>query len=211
MNYNIIQTGSSGNCTIINDIIAIDIGCSFHRLEPFYKNLQAVFITHAHSDHLKKSTVKKLAELRPNLKFVVSNYLVDLLLELGVKRQNIYEIDEHRWYHLGLFLCKLDRVPHDVPNVAIHLIVNGVTVLYVTDAGNLDEIEAKDYDYYFVEANYKEEELKQRRKDKKEKNEFVIEDRIEQTHLSHEECVNFILKNAKDTSVIELMHQHKNK
>ena len=44
--YNIIQTGSSGNCVIINDFIAIDMGINFSKIKPYYKNLKIVFITH---------------------------------------------------------------------------------------------------------------------------------------------------------------------
>ena len=60
MNYNILASGSTGNCTIINDFIAIDMGIPFNQIKPYYKELKIVFITHQHSDHLNKSTVKQL-------------------------------------------------------------------------------------------------------------------------------------------------------
>ena len=60
MNYNILASGSSGNCTIINDFIAIDMGITFKQIKPYYKNLKIIFITHKHSDHFNKSTVKEL-------------------------------------------------------------------------------------------------------------------------------------------------------
>ncbi|HNX82188.1 MAG TPA: hypothetical protein PKL77_08600 [Candidatus Omnitrophota bacterium] len=48
MKYNIIATGSSGNCVIIEDIIAIDMGVSFKAIDAYYKNLRLVLLTHAH-------------------------------------------------------------------------------------------------------------------------------------------------------------------
>ena len=60
MNYKILASGSKGNCTIINDFIAVDMGIPFSQLKPYYKKLKAVFITHQHSDHINKSTVKQL-------------------------------------------------------------------------------------------------------------------------------------------------------
>lgn len=60
MNYNILASGSLGNCTIINDFIAIDMGIPFAKIKPYYKKLKVVFITHQHSDHINKSTVKEL-------------------------------------------------------------------------------------------------------------------------------------------------------
>ena len=48
MNYNIIATGSSGNCIIIENSIAIDMGVSFKAIKEYYKNLQLVLLTHAH-------------------------------------------------------------------------------------------------------------------------------------------------------------------
>ena len=36
MNYEIIQTGSDGNCTVVENAIAVDIGVAWYRLERFF-------------------------------------------------------------------------------------------------------------------------------------------------------------------------------
>ena len=54
MNYKIISSCSTGNATIIKDIILIDCGVTFKRLEKYYKQLKIVILTHVHSDHFKK-------------------------------------------------------------------------------------------------------------------------------------------------------------
>ena len=49
MKYDVIATGSSGNCIIINDEIALDMGVSFKQLKSIYKKLKIVLLTHIHS------------------------------------------------------------------------------------------------------------------------------------------------------------------
>lgn len=45
-NYNIIATGSSGNCIIIDNVISFDMGIPFNKVIPYYKKLKLVFISH---------------------------------------------------------------------------------------------------------------------------------------------------------------------
>jgi len=71
MNYKIINSGSDGNCILVNNEILLDVGVSFKKIEPYYKKLKLVFISHEHTDHLLPSTVKKLAFERPTLRFCV--------------------------------------------------------------------------------------------------------------------------------------------
>lgn len=49
MEYEILASGSSGNCVIINDIIAIDMGIPYRNLKDYYKNIRLVLLTHVHS------------------------------------------------------------------------------------------------------------------------------------------------------------------
>lgn len=49
MKVDIIHSGSSGNCAIIDDVIAIDAGWRYDKIS----NLHAVFLTHHHTDHTK--------------------------------------------------------------------------------------------------------------------------------------------------------------
>ncbi len=89
MNYKIISSCSSGNATIIRDIILIDCGISFKCLKKYYKKLKIVLLTHIHSDHFKKETIKRLAQERPTLRFACCEWLLKSLLECGVERKNI--------------------------------------------------------------------------------------------------------------------------
>lgn len=49
VNYDILATGSAGNCAIINNIIAIDMGISFKALHNHFRSLKLVLLTHIHS------------------------------------------------------------------------------------------------------------------------------------------------------------------
>ena len=89
MNYKIISSCSTGNAVIIKDIILIDCGVTFKRLEKYYKKLKIVLLTHIHGDHFKKATIKKLAQERPSLRFACCEWLLKPLLECGVDRRNI--------------------------------------------------------------------------------------------------------------------------
>ena len=92
MKYRIINSGSDGNAIILNDEILLDCGVSFKQLEPYYKKLKLVCITHVHKDHCLPSTIKRLAKERPTLRFLCGDYLVDTLIICGVKKENIDSI-----------------------------------------------------------------------------------------------------------------------
>ena len=60
MNYEIIGTGSKGNCVIIENIM-FDCGVpakQFNRID--LKKIKYVFLTHIHQDHIKKNNLKRL-------------------------------------------------------------------------------------------------------------------------------------------------------
>lgn len=89
MKYNIINSGSDGNCIVLNDEILLDCGVSFKKLEPYYKQIKLVCISHEHTDHLLPSTIKRLAFERPTIRFCVGEFLVDKLLSCGVRKESI--------------------------------------------------------------------------------------------------------------------------
>ena len=48
MVYNIISSGSHGNCEIYLESVAIDMGVSFSAIKPYVKDLQLVLLSHEH-------------------------------------------------------------------------------------------------------------------------------------------------------------------
>lgn len=134
--------------------------------------------------------------------------MAQMLYDLKIEPRNIIILNDDVWYEFNAFRCKLNLIPHDVPNVAIHLQIDNEKLLYATDTSSLENINAKNYNYYLIEGNYKEKELEERKERKIKNGEYVIEDRVANSHLSYEECINFFMNNASDTSVLEVMHQH---
>lgn len=89
ISYNIISTGSQGNAVVIGGIVLVDCGVPFSALRGVYRDIKIVLLTHIHSDHFKPSTIKKLADERPTLRFACCKWLVNDLLNSGVQPTNI--------------------------------------------------------------------------------------------------------------------------
>lgn len=100
--YNIISTGSDGNATILEDFVLIDCGVPYKALEPYVSKLKLVLLTHIHSDHFKKQTIKRLAAERPTLRFGCCRWLVPPLLAAGVPERQIDVLEPRTMYGYGL-------------------------------------------------------------------------------------------------------------
>ena len=209
MNYKIISSCSTGNATIIKDIILIDCGVTFKKLEKYYKKLKIVLLTHIHSDHFKKETIKRLAEERPTLRFACCEWLLKPLLECGVERKNIDVLQIGTKYDYKLFKIVPIKLYHDVPQCGYRVLFDDYKVIYMTDTKTVEGISAKNYDLYLVEANYLDDnELENRIKQHQEKGEFSYESRVKKTHLSQVKAWEWLLENKSDSSVYVFMHEH---
>lgn len=210
--FEVIATGSSGNAVILNRYILIDCGVPFKAVEPYLPDLKLVLLTHEHSDHFRGTTLRKMSEIRPKLRFGCCEWLVGKLLKAGVPARRIDKLEIGTMYGYGA--CNVIPVPlsHDVPNCGykIHF-KDGTKAIYATDTCNMNGIRAKNYDLYLVEANYEEKEILDRIDEKKENGEFVYEHRVLKWHLSREDCENWIYKNIGPRGEYVFLHQHVDK
>lgn len=209
MKYKILNSNSDGNATIIEDSILIDCGVSFKKLKNYYQNIKIVLLTHIHSDHFNKVTIKRLSQERPTLRFACCYWLVQELIECGVSKKNIDVLKIGQKYDYSLFQIMSVKAYHDVLNCGYRIYWEDKKILYITDTAHLKGIQAKGYDLYLLEGNYEELELKKKIQSKIENNEYAYEFRVEKTHLSKEQCTNFFLENAKEDSILVYMHEHK--
>ena len=207
IDYNIISTGSKGNAVVLDDIILIDCGVSLKALKEVYKDLKIVLLTHIHSDHFNRTTLRRLSEERPTLRFACCEWLVTPLLEMGVPKQNIDVLEIGKIYDYKAFKVSPVKLYHDVPNCGYRLFFGKEKVFYATDTSTLAGITAKDYDLYLVEANHEEEEIKKRISEKKANGEFAYELRATRNHLSKEQCDAWIYENIGNGEYVYL-HQH---
>ena len=208
MNYNIISSCSKGNATVIKDIILIDCGVSFKKLNNIYKNIKIVLLTHIHKDHFNKTTIKKLAEERPTLRFACCEWLQIELIKCGVDKRNIDVLEIGKKYDYKLFKIVPIKLYHDVPQCGYRVLFKDYKVIYATDTKTLEGISAKNYDLYLIEANYTKEEMEERIRIKQEQYKYAYEFRAKVNHLSKEETDKFLLENMGENSKYVYMHQH---
>ena len=214
MNYSIISTGSHGNAVVLNDFILIDCGVSFKALKDVYKNIKIVLLTHEHGDHFNKTTIRRLANERPTLRFACCEWLVPDLLKhekLGgcnIPQANIDVLEIGKIYDYGAFKVSPIKLYHDVPNCGYRLFFGDKKALYATDTAHLKGITAKDYDLFLIEANYTEDDLEERINAKLEAGQYCYELKVAERHLSKEQADEFLLENMWANSRYEYLHGH---
>lgn len=157
--YNIISTGSDGNATILEEFVLIDCGVPYKALEPYVPKLKLVLLTHIHSDHFQKRTIKRLAEERPTLRFGCCRWLAPPLLAAGVPERQIDVLEPRTMYGYGLCNVIPFMLTHNVPNCGYKVHFPSGKVIYATDTNNLNGVQALGYDLYLIEANYRDEDI----------------------------------------------------
>lgn len=210
MKNNVIASSSAGNAILLENGILLDCGIPYSKIKPYLKNIKAIFISHLwlHLDHCKDSTIKKIAFEYPNIKFITNEVNTTHLVEIGVNKKNIFALKLEKWYDIGICKVRLDYLIHDKPNCSLKINQNGYKLIYIVDTSSVDHIEAKDYDFAYIEGNYlDDEELNKKIEQDKLENKYSHYERVKNTHLSQLQALNFIQKNnIKDYCFI---HQHK--
>lgn len=213
MTYEIIATGSSGNAVVINDLIMIDCGVPFKELEHVRKKLKLVLLTHAHSDHFNRSTVKELARLRPTLHWGCCEWMARPLIQAGVDPRKIDVYTPGVICAYGYLSCfiEAETLTHNVPNCGYHIRMGGEKLFYATDTGTLDGISAPDYDLYLIEANHTRADIEQRISEKRAAGQFSYEYVAARNHLSKEQAEAWLYSQCGPNSKYQFLHQHKEK
>lgn len=209
MNYKIISTGSKGNAVVLNDRLLIDCGVNYKQISPYISGLQLVLLTHIHGDHFYPSTIKKLARMRPTLRFGCCKWLVNNLISCGVQkwRIDVFTPELLNTYSEDLKITAVE-LSHNVPNCGYKILIDGEKIFYATDTNNLNGITAPDFDLYLIEANYEDEEIMERIRKKEQTGQYAYEYEVLKNHLSKQKCDDFIVRNAGIKSEFIYMHGH---
>lgn len=207
--YRIISTGSDGNAVVLNHNVLVDCGVSYKALEGCVQSLRLVLLTHIHGDHFNRSTIRRLAAERPTLRFGAGAWLAAPLLEAGVRKSNIDILDANKQYDYSICSVLPVKLVHNVPNQGYKLHFPQGRVIYATDTGSLNGITARDYDLYLVEANFEDEEIRQRIKAKKDAGEYSYELHAMHNHLSKARCDDWVYRNIGAAGQYIYMHQHR--
>lgn len=202
---NIIASGSSGNCEIYHNNIAVDMGVPYSKIKPYINNLQIVLLTHLHFDHFNITTIKKLAFERPTLRFGCGEWMVEFLK--GIKNVDVYQFGET--YNYGSFKISMGKCYHDVPNAFFRIFKGNHKIFRATDTAHLDSIEAKGYDLYAIEHNYDEDTVFESIAKIEAGGGFAHQKGAINSHLSEQQARDFIFKNAGENYKVIRLHESK--
>ena len=218
IDINVISTGSDGNAVIIENTVLVDCGVPFKALKPYMNDLRLLVLTHRHSDHFNRTTVSKLIMEKPLLRIVTPIDMVYELQKLGIPKL-VSRID---LMNGNIFLYPYGNVTfrissfdlrHDVPNVGYKITISKdghvKRLLYATDTNSMNGVTAKGYDVYLIEANYDEDEMRQKIQEKEARGEFVYEKRVIHSHMSKQQADAWLGENADEHSQFIYMHQHR--
>ena len=204
----IIATGSKGNAVLIGGSILIECGVPFSKLSGVYKGLKLVLLTHIHTDHFRKQTVRRLAEERPMLRFGCCEWMAKPLIECGVSVKNIDVYQAGCNYDYRVFKVSPFLLYHDVPNCGYRLFTGGEKMMYATDTRTMRGISAPNYDLYLIEGNYKRAEIDRKIAVKNARGTFSYEERAKREHLSEEQAIEWLAGNMGDMSEFVFLHRH---
>ena len=206
--YNIISTGSKGNAVVLNSTVLVDCGVPYKAIAPFVPKLKLVLLTHIHGDHFRPTTLRRLANERPLLRFACCKWLVAELINAGIPSRNIDVLEPDTMYGYGICNVIPVLLVHNVPNCGYKIHFPIGKVFYATDTNNLNGITARHYDLYLVEANYIDEVIRKKIAEKQAAGEFAYEVQAMQNHLSKAKCDDFIFRNIGPRGEFVYMHCH---
>lgn len=210
MRYRIIETGSKGNATTLcDDTILVDCGVPYKAIKPIVPQLKIVFLSHIHSDHFKETTITALAKERPTLRFACGKWLVSKLVECGVPKRNIDVLSMNTLNDYKAFQVEAFELSHDVENCGYKFFLpDNFKIFYATDTNNLNGVSAPNYDLYLLEANYTEDDIRDRIKAKQVEGGYIYEYRALKNHMSKEAADEWLIRNCGDNSKFCYMHGH---
>ena len=148
LEYEIIKSGSDGNCVIIEDMM-FDCGVAFNAIRDKLYGVRYLFITHAHSDHLNIKTFDAILREFPRIKTIANwhvNYSVPINHVVG--SETVLTFKDRT---VQAFDCI-----HDVPTSGFVVGRNGQNLIYATDTSTLENAPDLTYDYFFLESNHDE-------------------------------------------------------
>ena len=198
MYYEIISTGSKGNCVIINDVM-IDCGVPFNKIKNYLYDVKYLILTHVHTDHVRGSTLHYIKKNFPKLT-IIGNHEVHQVYGVGVISNATFPI-EVEGYTFTPFECV-----HDVLTYGYTWEYEGLSIIYATDTSSLENAPDLKYDFLFLESNHDEKKVE---KILENKNQFGYDAYSgAKRHLSTQQAKAFyyLHRRNKDSQFIEL-HQ----
>lgn len=208
MKYSIFASGSKGNCTYIqagSTQLVIDCGTtkryltqSFHSINVDLNSIDALLITHDHSDHISQLKVFNQ----------VDRVVAPVLLNLREDSQVWMPYIKHRINDVDIMPIVLS---HDCEMIFGYIIEHAnEKLVYMTDTGYVKSKDfnlIKDADYYIIESNHDVDLLM------KSNRPYMTKQRIlsDTGHLSNEDCAyllsQIVTQRTKDVILAHLSQE----
>lgn len=148
MHYEIISTGSKGNCVIINDVM-VDCGVPFKDIKEHLYDVKYLLLTHIHTDHIRETTLNNIKKMFPRIT-IIGNYEVHQLFGVNIVANASFPIETDD-YIFTPFQCE-----HDVLTYGFTWEYEGLNIIYATDTSSMKHAPKREYDYFFIESNHDE-------------------------------------------------------
>lgn len=235
MTYNVITTGSKGNCIIYKDIVMVDLGVKLKDRElitPYLDTVKIILLTHEHTiDHLQFPLLKWIVKNYPNIMIAYPDYLDEFILEnmveynrktkeydpIIIKKKKVLDIRTK--YNFGLFKLNILSLYHDVPNVGYYFtFADGYKIFHATDTHTLEGITIPSTtnligtEHHHIEEHYNKliDDLKQERIDDPDNSKFIHEIGARNSHLSWEQNTEFLIRNKIENATVLRLHPSSN-
>lgn len=233
MPIRILSSNSKHNAVIIQPIkTMIDLGLPYNRIEPFLKEVDRIFLTHEHGDHLNLATLNRLLKTQPRIEIWLSQKLYDWILVKDVKQKMTGKTS----YNFDALLLNSNvkvwdklSLPHTIQEASCHVqpytVNHGDTtnlayrielplwqthLLYATDLDNVKDLPKTDkpYNIILLEANYDENLLEETIIKATNSNDKQLLERAKKNkaHLSEQEAGQFVRENLTEGGVFIPLH-----
>jgi L-ascorbate metabolism protein UlaG (beta-lactamase superfamily) len=166
----------------------VDIGVPYRDIEKELYNIKYLLITHAHSDHINRTTLESLKKHFPRIT-IISNYEVHQLHRVHKISADNIPI-KFKDYSFTPFQCE-----HDVICQGYVWQHKGSNIIYATDTSTLKHAPKLKYDWLFLESNHDEKKLEQVRSERAGAYSPYLSAK---RHLSTQESKKFYYLNRKD-------------
>lgn len=211
MKYNIISSGSVGNCVILDNSIMIDLGLPYAKVLRYLDDIEYLLLTHKHGDHFNLSAILSLVVDYPDIEIIGSSDIINILIEYGIKTLHVVG-DE--WLNFGTYKFKSFDLKHDVNNIGYKIVKNTLTedmyldtyrVFYATDTRDLFEVEAIDFDLYMIEFNHSEPLIKHNVIGER-LNGYSYSNKAQYNHQSNERAITWLRRNNGANALVVPLH-----
>ncbi len=127
-----------------------------YNIEEFERTAKVIFITHSHYDHFDPKSIKLIAD--ENTIFVSINEVIEKLVELGYKKENLIEITpnssgkagEVKFETFPSYNISKKFHPKENGNVGYHIFVDDTKYTIVGDSDVTEELKSIKTDILFL-------------------------------------------------------------